>query len=175
MNDEQVLELNFRDWPLPEEYLVELGRLSAMWCILEAQVDLYLGKIAGFNDLEDTRPFILLKHSSFPQKLDSFSALCEQLLPQFPDLAAYVATVGRIRTAQKLRNRFAHNGMNLNPETGKVEMAIGSARGKLKLSVEAVTLAEIRRATMEVHDAMLDLHKLVTGESYPTMWRRSDS
>lgn len=64
MTDSQVLNLDFTGCPLPESYLAELGRLSALWCILEAQLDLCLGQVAGFNDLSDPRPFILLKHSS---------------------------------------------------------------------------------------------------------------
>jgi hypothetical protein len=172
MTDEQLLGLDFNDWPLPEAYLGELGRLSALWCGLQGQLDVCLGQVAGFADLSDPRPFILLKHSSFPQKLDALAALCEQLASQVPGLAEYSSTVTRLRTAQRLRNRFAHNGMVVNPETGRVEMAIGSARGKLKTSVELVSLADIRRASMEVHEAMLDLHALVTGKRYKPMWER---
>jgi len=174
MNDEEVLGLNFTDWPLPESYLAELGRLSALWSILEGQLDICLGKVAGFEQLSDPRPFILLKHSSFPQKLDALAALCEQLAPKSPSLTGYAATIGRLRSAQALRNRFAHNGMALNPDTQHVEMAVGSARGKLKTRVEEVTLSDIRRASMEVHCAMLDLHALVTGKVYPPMWARRE-
>jgi len=117
----------------------------------------------------------LLKHSSFPQKLDALAALCEQVLTQVPTLADYAATVSRLCTAQRLRNRFAHNGMAVNPDTRRVEMAIGSARGKLKTSVEPVTLADIRRASMEVHAAMLDLHALVTEKRYKPKWERGDA
>jgi hypothetical protein len=170
MTDEQVLSLSFTDWPLPEAYLAELGRLSALWSIREAQLDICLGKVAGFDDVSDPRPFILLKHSSFPQKLDSLAALCEQLAPRLPNLAGHAAMLGRLRSAQTLRNRFAHNGMSMNSSTGRVEMTVGSARGKLKTRVEAVTIADIRRASMEVHCAMLDLHALVTGKAYPPRW-----
>lgn len=173
MKDEHVSALNFVDWPLPENHLAELGRLSALWSILEGQLDVCLGKVAGFDELSDPRPFILLKHSSFPQKVDSLAALCEQLGPSCPHLAGYATTIGRLRSAQTLRNRFAHNGMAINPESGHVEMAVGSARGKLKTRVERVTLADIRRASMEVHCAMLDLHALVTGKVYPPRWERS--
>ena len=132
-------------------------------------------KLAGFDTTGDARAFILLKHSSFPQKLDSLSALCVLLLPQFPVLEDYAETVGKLKSAQSLRNRFLHNGMSLNPDTGNVEMAVGSARGKLKTSVEPVSVADIRRAGMEVHRAMLALHKLVTGKSYPRRWERGDT
>lgn len=65
--------------------------------------------------------------------------------------------------------------MTLNAATGRVEMTVGSARGKLKTSVEVVNLADIRRASMEVHCAMLDLHALVTGKVYPPRWDHRDT
>ena len=175
MRDEEIAGLDFANWPLPDAYLGELGRLSALWCSLEGQLDICLGKVVGFADLSDPRPFIMLKHSSVPQKLDALAALCEQFSSQVPTLAEYASTVSRLRTAQRLRNRFAHNGMAVNPATGRVEMAIGSARGKLKTSVEPVSLADIRRASMEVHTAMLDLHALATGKRYKRKWERGDS
>ncbi len=174
MKDDEVLALPFRDWPLPDAYLTELGRLAAIWCSLEAQLDMVVGKIAGFDALADFRPFILLKHAAFPQKLDALSALCDQLCADYPNLAEHAKVIGEVRSAQKLRNRFAHNGMSLNEANGRVEMAVGSARGKLKVGVETVTLADIRRATMQVQVAMLALHKLVSGKEYPPTWKRAD-
>ena len=103
MNDDQVLKLDFENWPLPNAYLAELGRLAAMWSSLEGQLDLYLGKIAGFDDLSDPRAFILLKHSAFPQKLDSLAALCDHLAQQYPNLAEYASTIGRLKSAQRPR------------------------------------------------------------------------
>jgi len=77
-----------KDWPAPDEYLLELGRVSALWASLETQLDIGLGELAGFNDMADPRPFILVRHTSFPQKLDMLSALCKLLLSRFPNLKA---------------------------------------------------------------------------------------
>jgi hypothetical protein len=175
MKNEQVRQTELKDWPLPEVYLTELGRLAAVWSILESQLDVCLGKVAGFDGLTDPRPFILLKHSAFPQKLDVLSALCEQLSPDYPRLREYATVVSQLRAAQKLRNKFAHNGMALNSETDRVEMAVGSARGTLKVNVETVELVDIKRAAMEVHRAMLALHGLVTGQTVPPMWERLEA
>ena len=174
MKDEQIRQLNFADWPLPDNYLVELGRLHAMWGALEGQLDVYLGKLAGFDQISDPRPFILIKDSSIPQNLDSLAALCEHLAPQHPNLTAYESALRLLRSASKLRGKYAHNGMSLNPDTGRVEMAVGSARGKVQQSVETVSLADLRRASMEVHLAMLALHALVTGVDLPPKWERTE-
>lgn len=172
MRKDEVRKAELTGWPLPDEYLIELGRVIAAWGALEGQLDTYLGKLAGFNDLTDPRPFILVKHSSFPQKLDVLSALCEQLGSEHSQLRGYKSAVGKLRAAQAERNRYLHNGLSVDPETGQVVMAIGSARGRLKVAVEAVDVVDIKRASMEIHKAMLELHRLITGKRYPPKWKR---
>ena len=65
MKDSDVLKLDFRDWPLPDPYLVEVGRVAAIWAQLESFLNLCIGKLAGFNDLNDPKAFILVTHSVF--------------------------------------------------------------------------------------------------------------
>jgi hypothetical protein len=175
MNNEDIDRISLKNWPMPDSYLLELGRLSGAWAILESSLEIYLGKVSGFDDFNDPTPFILTKHSSFPQKLDMLAALCEHLLPNHPGLADYRSVVSDLRSAQTSRNRFIHNGMSLNPESGNVEMARGSARGSVKVSVEKVELADIKRASMDVHKASLRLHGLVTGQHRPPIWDRPDA
>jgi hypothetical protein len=169
MKDADVEKANLQDWPLPDEYLTELGRLAAAWSSLETGLDTYIGRLAGFN-LDDPRAFILLKHSSLPQKLDNLAALCDHLAPSYPWLSNYNTTIAAIREAQRNRNRFMHNALSLNHETNRLELAVGSARGKLKTAVESVDLNDIKRAAMLAHTALLSLHSLVTQKSYPPMW-----
>src|SRR3972149_3903969 len=104
MKNDQLLKLNFDGWPLPDGYLLELGRVAALWATLDSFLNLCIGKLAGFNVLNDPKAFILVTHSSFPQRLDIFSALCEQLVSEFPNLKGYDAVVRVLRQAQKLRN-----------------------------------------------------------------------
>lgn len=163
MKNDQLLQLNFDGWPLPDEYLIELGRVCALWATLESFLNLCVGKLAGFNDLNDPKAFILVTHSSFPQRLDMLAALCEQLVKEFPNLKGYAPVVQQLRQAQKLRNDFMHYGMALNQESKQVEMAKGTARGTLKVGVEAVTVADLRRATVSINEAQLALYKLVLG------------
>lgn len=175
MKNDEILKLNFDGWPLPDSYLLEIGRVAALWATLESLLNLCIGKLAGFNDLKDPKAFILITHSSFPQRLDILSALCEQLVQEFSKLKGYEAVVQALKQAQKLRNDFMHYGMSENPESGQVEMAKGTARGKLKVGVEKVSVADLRRATMAIHEAQLMLYKLVLGVELSPIWERRSS
>lgn len=172
MKDDQLAKLNFEGWPLPDAYLVEIGRVAALWATLESFLNLCIGKLAGFNDLNDPKAFILVTHSSFPQRLDMFAALCEQLVKDFQNLRGYSAVVQQLRQAQKLRNDYMHYGMALNEESGQVEMAKGTARGTVKVGVEAITVADLRRTTVAIHEANLALYKLVLGRTIEPIWLR---
>ena len=59
MKHEEVLKLNLKSWPLPDDYLIELGRVAALWATLETFLNMCIGKLAGFNDINDAKPFIL--------------------------------------------------------------------------------------------------------------------
>lgn len=172
MKNEEVLKLNFDGWPLPDSYLLEVGRVAALWATLESFLNLCIGKLAGFNDLNDPKAFILVTHSNFPQRLDILSALCEQLVQKFPNLKSYETVIHQLRKAQKLRNDFMHYGMSENPDSGYVEMARGTARGTVKVGVEKVTIADLRRASMAIHEAQLALYKLVLHRDIDPIWMR---
>jgi len=172
MDNDDVLKLNFDRWPLPDNYLLEIGRIASLWAILESFLNLCIGKLAGFNDLSDPKAFILVTHASFPQRLDILSALCEQLVSEFPNLQGYEIVVRQLRQAQKLRNDYMHYGMTENQESGEIEMAKGTARGTLKVGVEKVDLADLRRASMSIHQAQLALYKLVLCREIPPIWSR---
>ena len=172
MKDAEIENLDVAGWPLPEECLAELGRVAALWATLESLLNLCLGKLAGFDDLSDPRAFILVNHMSIPQKLDVLGALCEQLSPTFETLRDYKPVISKLRAAQKARNTFLHNGLVRNESTGKLEMGQGSARGTLKTKVASVTLADIRRASVEIHLAHLALYKLVFRRDLAPVWEK---
>jgi hypothetical protein len=168
--DEEILALNFTDWPLPDGFLVEIGRIASHWATLESFLNICLGKLAGFNDLEDPKAFILVTHSSFPQRLDVLSALCEQLEGEHPHLNGYQKVVQQLKQAQKLRNDFMHYGMSVDPETQQVTMSKGTARGTLKVGVIKVSVADIRRVTVAIHEGQLALYKLVLKRELKPIW-----
>lgn len=70
MKNEEIERLDFSAWPLPDEYLIELGRVAALWATLESFLNICIGKLAGFNEFSDPKPFILVNHASVPQKID---------------------------------------------------------------------------------------------------------
>ena len=174
MTDDQVKDVKLKDWPIGDEYLTELGRISALWGSLETALNVCLGKLAGFNDLSDPTHFILFTHASFPQRLDMLGTLCEHLSAAYPNLKEHPTVIGALRGAQRLRNKYAHNGLTANESTGTIEIATGSARGTLKFSVETVSLTDLKRVSMAIHQAMLDLYKLVLKRDLRPVWERPE-
>jgi hypothetical protein len=172
MRDEEIAGLEFTGWPAPDEFLVEVGRIAVLWAGLESLLNICLGKLAGFNDRSDPKPFILIAHSSFPQRLDTLGALCEQVETEFPQLEGYKKVVSQLKAAQASRNRFMHHGFSYNPESKQMEMAVGSARGKLKMAVEPVTLEDIKRVSIEIDEANRALYKLVLRRDFAPSWTR---
>jgi hypothetical protein len=170
MRNQSIQQINFAGWPIPDEYLVEIGRVAALWAWLETFLNICLGKLAGFDEPLDKRAFILITHSTFPQRLDSFGALCEQLQVQFPHLRDYENVVSQLKTAQKMRNRFMHHSMSLNPQNQCVEMEMGSARGTLKMKVEIVSVEDIKRTAININEAQRALYKLVLRRELPPAW-----
>lgn len=172
MKNEEIEEINFSGWPIPDNYLIELGRVSALWTSLENLINICIGKLAGFNEINDPKPFILITHSSFPQRLDILSTLCEGLLPEFRHLYEYKKTIAVLKNAQKVRNRFLHNEIVFNPDTKSMELGVGSARGTLKVTVEKITIADIRRAVIAIDEAMHALFNLIFQKEEQPAWKR---
>lgn len=172
MKNEELAKLNFSGWPLPDNYLVEVGRVALLWASLENFLNLCVAKLAGFDNALDERAYILLTHSSFPQRLDGFAALCDLLQGEFPNLQGYAKVVAKLKAAQKTRNRFMHYSMALDEETGRVEMPIGSARGSLKTKVETISVEDIKRASVEIDEAQRALYKLVLRRELPPPWEK---
>lgn len=174
MTDDEVLKLKFDGWPLPDEYLLELGRIAANWGYLESWLNICLQKLAGINDLDDPTAFILIAHTNFPQRLDMLGTLCQHLSPMHSHLCGYDKVIASLKSAQKLRNKYIHNGMGKDEVTGRVGMGTGSARGSLKFSNEVVKVADLRRVSMAIHEAMLSLCRLVLKREIPPIWERPE-
>lgn len=160
------------NWPAPNDYLLELGRMTAVWGTLESAVNLAISKLAGYSTPLDVRALILVAHSTFQQRVDIISTLCEQLSPQHTGLATYEQVIVKIGAAQKARNKYAHNAIVTNDETGLVNVSFVSARGTLRAKTEVVRLEEIKEATAKIHEAMCALHTLVTGQEIKPLWER---
>jgi hypothetical protein len=175
MKEEEIDELDFGKWPLPPEYLQEIGRVTALWSSLESFLNLALAKLAGFNNLEDPKPFIIFVHLSFPQRLDIMGALCENLVTNHAHLKNYKEVIVQLRTAQQNRNKLIHNMIFFNPETGQFETARGSARGTLKTTIEPIKLRDIKRAVIEISNAEAALYQLILKRKIEPAWKISQN
>jgi hypothetical protein len=162
MNDEKILNLKFADWPIKDDYLVEIGRIAALWGSLESTLNHCLAKLSKFDDLNDPTPLIIFAHAGFTQRIHILGALCEQLLPSFPQLADYERVVKELGTAQTRRNRFMHNSMGPDKD-GKMTSGRATARGKIKIVIEEVSIADLRRVSIQINLAATSLYTLVFG------------
>ncbi|OOG39528.1 hypothetical protein B0E52_12570 [Rhodanobacter sp. C06] len=158
------------NWPVPTEFMTELGRMTILWGSLEAGAVVAFGKLAGYDDLLDIRAVITTAHMTFQQRIDVISTLCEHLTPSYPHLGTYGATYELLRSAQKARNKFSHNGLTYDEETGSVQITSATARGSLKLQVEQVHISDVKEACAKIHEAIASLHSLVTGVRRPPIW-----
>lgn len=164
----------FKDnWPAPNEYLLELGRVTTLWGTLESSVNIAISKLAGYEAVLDYRAVIMVASSNFQQKIDIISALSEKLAPQYPNVKNYKSVIAKLQSAQKARNKYAHNAITTDQKTGKVMLSYASSRGgSLKTTVEEVKLHSIKEVTVKIHEAMCALHTLVTGKEIKPIWER---
>lgn len=177
MKEDPSLSEIISNWPVPGEYLLEIGRVAQTWVILENYVDVCLGKLTGFQ-ITDVRPFIVLRHASFPQKLDALDALCHFIHENSNDdepgkrLKHHKEVTAKIRSVQNSRNKLMHNVIGKHEEKDGFQLLSGTARGKVKLDASDVRPETIRKVAMDIHLALLDLHELITGVRIPPLWER---
>ena len=75
--------MNFNpNWPLPDDYLLELGRMVSVWGSLESTTALAIARLAGYDSPTDPRALTMVAHSNFQQRVDIVSALCGQLVEE---------------------------------------------------------------------------------------------
>ena len=168
-----MTKINFpENFPAPEKYLLELGRVTALWGALEQSVNNAINYLSGLEQQDHWRIAVLTAHSNFRQRVDIIDTLCYELHPHFPNLSNYEKTTKLVRSAQKMRNHFFHNGLFFNEENQKVQTLSLSARGSLKTNTREVNLTELKELAGKIHESMLSLHGLITGKYYPPVWER---
>ncbi|SOS42782.1 hypothetical protein CFBP3840_P100115 (plasmid) [Pseudomonas syringae] len=123
-----------KDWPLPDYYLLELGRIAATWSVLEGSLNIYIKKLLGINDPDDARPQIITTHMNFKQKQDAFGTLCDILKDSHPGLKDYQAVIAAMNKAAKARNIYVHGSLHYDTETANLLLSSVSARGSFKVT-----------------------------------------
>jgi hypothetical protein len=159
-------------WPLPDEFMLELGRLSALFGTLESQINMAISKLLGYEKILDWRAATVTAHANLKQRIDMLETLCHELEAEYPHLKGYGSVLGKIKKAQTGRNKYMHNSLYYNQDTGRVEATSLSARGQMKPRTESVELDEMRALSGNIHLAMLDLHRLITKTEYAPVWER---
>jgi hypothetical protein len=69
--------VNFNpNWPLPDDYLLELGRMVSVWGSLESTTALAIARLAGYDSPTDPRALTMVAHSNFQQRVDMALSTC---------------------------------------------------------------------------------------------------
>ncbi|MDU8618744.1 hypothetical protein RYB67_09240 [Pseudomonas syringae] len=155
-----------KDWPLPDHYLLELGRIAATWAVLEGSLNLYIKKLLGINDPDDARPQIITTHMNFKQKQDAFGTLCDVLKDSHPGLKNFDAVITAMNKASKARNKYVHGSLHYDPDTATLLLSSVSARGSFKVAFIPTTVENLKDVSVLIHKASLALHNLVTGSKH---------
>jgi len=164
------------DWPLPSQYLTELGRITTLFGSLESAVNISISKLAGYQGVLDWRSAVVTAHANFKQRIDILETLCHELHDEgnYHHLKSYKKVLENIKQVQLKRNRYMHNALSFDSESGDVASSSLSARGKLLPRVDRVTIEELRELSAQVHLAMLNLHELITQKKYPPVWENNN-
>lgn len=155
-----------KSYPLPEEYLIEIGRVMALSSHLEHQINLFIIKLLGVDDINDPRAFMLINHSSIQQKIDMINSLCDYLKDKHPHLFQYKSVTSSLRKAFDSRNRIAHCPIYPNDDNSMILIWKATSRGLLKIDSTPITPHEIRTVAKHIQSAQRDLANLVLNKNY---------
>jgi hypothetical protein len=140
-----------KEWDIPNEYLIEMGRLSVRWSRLETLIEFSMIELLGKSPLEG-RSLVLFTHMTFPQKMDIMGALIVECLlnPQYQWLSRYKVDVAPLlKDAASKRNTIIHAKWMLDPDDCVWKSAI-SARGTLKMERTRGTIRELEDASKSI-------------------------
>tara|TARA_R110000851_G_scaffold160924_1_gene304299 strand:+ start:3391 stop:3915 length:525 start_codon:yes stop_codon:yes gene_type:complete len=169
--DRTVPKHNLPDnWPLPNEFLSELGRISVLFGLLESNVNLAISKLSGYDGVLDWRSAVTTAHANFKQRVEILETLLHELHDEYPSLKEYSSIIKDLKAVQAGRNKYSHNIMGFDEYTGKVQLSSLSARGTLKPKVENVSIDDLKDLSARIHLTHLSLHALITGAQYQPIW-----
>jgi len=153
----------FGDWPIPQSLMVEIGRIASLWTVLESLVNFSLGRLSDVDPLEP-RQLILFEHLSFPQKLDILGALASAEENSKIDPQELSQALHLVKRAQSERNRFLHNSVILDEENGQYFIMQMSARRRVKITTDPVSVESLRATVCVIDEAMRALTKAIYGD-----------
>jgi hypothetical protein len=149
---------------LPDAYLIEIGRVSVRWSMLETMLHFALIKFAGMN-IHEGRSHAIFHHMAFPQKLDVLGVMLSQLVISPASQALREQYTKDIKPlldeAQRRRNDLIHAKWSF--DKNQVTKSTIKARGTLKFSVGPIAVEEISAAAAAIHKATAAVTGLTLG------------
>jgi hypothetical protein len=144
---------------LPDEYLIAIGRVSYIWGVLESSMDFPLAKLSGLDRDDDPRPAIMVTHMSWPQRMDTLETFVSLLSSEYEYLQRFSEVKPILKKAQEGRNRIVH--ARWGRQDSSITIAKMTARGKLKVSIEPISVQEIDSIFNDIGIAGVELIKLI--------------
>ena len=139
---------------LPNEVLIELGRIVDAWIELDICLDRALDKLAGMDGYMDSRFAFRQAQNPFPQRLQTFGTYCSQLALEFPHLRNCRRVHERLKAAHQLRNRYLERSSVPHVDQGEAEACT-------QTPLERVDAEDLRRVSQEINRAHEALYALV--------------
>jgi len=145
---------------IPDEYLLAIGKVCVQWGALETVVDLAIAKLGGFRSF-DPRAMIITAHMTWPLKMDIIEALITALREDaaHAHLARFDEIKPMLKVAQDGRNKCVHGQWGY--DKGNVSKLRATARGRLRASINTITVDDIDKAAGDIGRAGAAIIKLI--------------
>jgi|SRR5690606_4122235 len=159
--------IDLSGWPLPDAYLIEVGRLALMWSRLENLLRNTVANLAGLENLSDPRLFTVFKFSDFERDVQLLEQLCAQQAANAPNLKRYPALAAELRAARQAYALYIHGGMTPNPGDGEIEMDMPRADHPKRTETRRISVVDIRRAVLLIDETQHSLYNMVAALERP--------
>jgi hypothetical protein len=144
--------------PLSDEFYIALGRVTAHFAVLEAQIEFLTWSLIG---RDQGLGQIVTAQVSFRGLLDLLSSIFRHRVADEALRAELDAVLRRAEAVERRRNLVTHSewGMGSTPETRtRIKMTARQGKG-LKHEFEPMTHAEIELISIEAGDVALALQQ----------------
>jgi hypothetical protein len=162
-----IEKMDLSGWPLPDDYLAELGRIALLWGRLENLLRNVIANLSGLENLTDPRFYVVFNQPTFEENTELLNKLCEQLLPGAPNLKRYPQIIDQLKLAKRQRDLYLGGGMSPNPGNGDIEMDVINVLGQVEEVSRKIEIADLKRVIMQIDDVQHALYNLVVGLERP--------
>lgn len=143
---------------LPQELLAALGMLAASSAHTESIVQ---QAISGFLGLPWNKGLVVTAHLTMPQRFHMLEAAAKEINLDETNVNELKLHISRLKLAFDQRNQALHRSWCRDQATGCVHVVTETARGKLKVHVEAGDAQTVLDTANEMYDAGMELYKFL--------------